>query len=185
MFIIILGAAFERSLKLSAVSRSGDDDQSVEIVPSDQMDCVANLSAESDNEDESFIETTTITSDYDFKYHKASGFVLNEQTSDFSRKQNEIECHKLTKTSGSAAASESSLEAGTQKIIVKTVIHSELDDSGSCDFNAHMIDANFCGTPDRSRTPDMNRGLSVMDKTNSRSQSTSCLLGNSKVLGEP
>lgn len=182
MFIITLGAAFERSLKLSAVSRSGDADQSVEIVPSDQMECVANLSADSDNEDESFIETTTITSDYDFKYHKASGFVLNEQTSDFSRKQNEIECHKSTKTS--EPASESSLEAGTQKIIVKTVIHSELDDSGACDSNAHLMGANFCGTPDRSRTPDMNPGLSVMDKANSRSQSTSCLLGNSNVLGE-
>lgn len=158
------------------MSKSGDADQSVEIVPSDPMECVANLSAESDNEDESFVETTTITSDYDFKYHKASGFVLNDQTPDFSRKQNQIECHN--NTAQTKEPDQEPIEPGTQKIIVKTVIQSELDDSGACDFNTQLLGANFCGTPDRSRTPDMNRGLSMMDKANSRSQSTSCLLGN-------
>ena len=168
-------------MKLSAISKSGKEEQSIEnqsvqITPSmykpDQIEFIENLS-ESD-EDESFVETTTITSDYDFKYHKLHGFILNQQNSDFTGKQNQIEYSQ-------SKDSESDVNTGTQKIIVKTIIHSELDEPGT-DFNSHYNSRKNLGDSlDRSRTPDLKRDLSVIDKA-SRSQSTSCLLGNNITL---
>ncbi len=145
-----------------------DDNRSVAIVPLAKGTLSPNESDTSDNEQE-YQETTTITSDYGFKYHKEHGFTLNED-SQFTQKNDQIEYFDQRDASKFLVGDEKALvvEPGKQTLIVRTVIHSENQEMETADGR------------ESTRTCSSNMGL--FDRSHSlgksyRSQSTSCLLG--------
>ena len=127
----------------------------------------------SDSEQD-YQETTTITSDYGFKYHREHGFTLKDD-SRYDEEKNQIEYfHENDANNNFLVSNDRALidEPGKQTLIVKTIIHSEnqelneaVDEHENRQFHRNNSSNNNLFNPSHS-----------LEKT-FRSQSASCLLG--------